>query len=139
MRWRPGVHIINGVMTLLLSLAAPARALPDSCPIITIACAAGEKCEGKRPKLTANVSGLPADGPELKFKWCVSEGRIVSGQGTSAVEIDAGDAAGEGITVVVIVSGIVKECPPVASYWVKLSGGPNSGEAAPDIKFEVQH
>ena len=132
LKWRLGAYVISGLMALLLSRGAPVGALPDSCPTVTIHCAAGEKCGGKRQKLTANVSGLPADIPELKFEWCVSEGRIISGQGTSAVEIDAGDGAGEGITVVVIVSGLAKECIPVASYWVKLSEGPDPGDAAPN-------
>ena len=86
---------------------------------MTISCAEGEECDGRRQKLAVSVSG--AD-PNITptFKWCISAGTLVSGQGTTAIEIDAGDVNEEKITVVLMFGGADKLCNNVASYSLML-------------------
>jgi hypothetical protein len=90
---------------------------PDSCPLITISCLSGGGCRSRTYGFAANISGGDTT-KEPTFKWSVSAGRIKKGQGTSYIEVDAGDVAVD-IEVKVEVGGIQpRGCanPDMASY-----------------------
>ena len=121
------------VLASLFPSGPSSRILSDdpACLMISIACAEGPRCKGKNKKLVAIVS---SSDPNLKptFKWCLSAGRIVKGQGTAIVEIDTNGLKEEVVTVVVIVGGGPKFCSNVASYMIDLSNKSGSGAATPN-------
>lgn len=130
------IHICIIVLALLFPSGPSSRISSDDpgCLGISIACAEGPRCKGKNQKLMAIVS---SSNPDLKptYDWCLSSGRIVKGQGTPTVEIDANDLSEEVVTVVVIVGGGPKLCSNVASYKIDLSNEGGSVAATPDNSF----
>ena len=115
------------------STVSPVVASPDSCPVITISRLRDETENDRKYSLAANVSGGdPARMPT--FKWCISHGKITSGQDTSAVEIDLTGVTEEVATVTVIVSNMpmdVVECDNVGIYKIKLPKDPGDTRHLP--------
>jgi len=73
---------------------------PDQPPFVVIYCAnQGEpNCCGDRLRFNATVGNVdPSD--KLRYIWSLTKGRILSGQGTSSIEIDASDAKKQPIVV----------------------------------------
>ena len=74
--------------------------LPDQPPVVDISCAnqGAAPCCGDHLRFDATVGGVdPSD--KLRYIWSLTKGRIRSGQETSAIEIDAGDAKEQPIMV----------------------------------------
>ncbi|MDT5296174.1 MAG: hypothetical protein QOJ76_3054, partial [Acidobacteriota bacterium] len=82
--------------------------------------------------LDVNISGGDARSVPT-FKWCISQGRITKGKGTSSIEIDAAGVKDEVITVTVIVGGFPAPCDNVAVYKIALTEDSNPDAAPPDI------
>ncbi len=89
------------------------------CPVINIKCIEGEPCGGVSSKLTVEVMGA---GPNVipTYKWCVSAGMIISGQGTDTIEIESSGTDEEWITVVIIVGGLDRSCDGVDSHRIEI-------------------
>src|SRR3712207_1619657 len=124
-------RLLLGAACLAWPLPAASPA-PDSCPRAEISCGGEEQCKSKvrRRELWVNVSG---GDPNVtpRFRWCVSEGTLVSGQGTSAVVVDASGAKEEYVTVTVTVFGYDSACEMVDTYYVLLPEGAARSESAP--------
>lgn len=92
------------------------RRTGDLCPTILIGGPSGDKRRGQRHSYTATLAGLDARlGPT--YKWGVSAGAIVSGQGTYAIEVDVSRAGGKPIIVTLEVGGVIpKGCQKVVCY-----------------------
>ena len=76
---------------------------------------AGVVQAGTPMKFVATVSGK-TDGLTLGYEWKVSNGTIMSGQGTCAITVDTtGLADGTNITAEVTITGLPSCCPNVAS------------------------
>lgn len=88
----------------------------DPCPEISIIGPAGDRCPGRRCSFSAKLSGLDSRFSPT-FKWEASAGTIVSGQGTSAIEVDTSNVGDKAITVKLTVGGVIpKGCRAAESY-----------------------
>jgi hypothetical protein len=93
---------------------------PDSCPSGHIE-ASSETCCGSECKFNGSVAGWdPAIKPIVK--WTVSAGKIVSGQGTWSIKVDAGKDCDKPIIVTLNVTGdnLPKACEVKETYTTKL-------------------
>jgi hypothetical protein len=125
--------------TLLFTLAASiSLAAQDSCPTLTIEWPAGIVNVGDIATYRASLD-LKGSLVSPTFRWTVSIGEIVSGQGTNTIEVRQPDAC---ITATVEVGGFPDSCPLVASETscgdpapeaVKI--GEMSNASAPDLKL----
>jgi hypothetical protein len=80
----------------------------DSCPAINITGPAGITKPGEAMYFTANVAGT-AD--ELTYNWTVSAGKITSGQGTPAIQVDTTGVGNRAtITATLTISGLAPIC-----------------------------
>jgi hypothetical protein len=86
----------------------------DVCPGLMIACYLKEPCCGKKRIFGFGIAGGYKD-REPTFKWSVSSGKIVKGQGTGVIEVDATEAI-EPLEVSLEVGEII---PPDCSNIVK--------------------
>jgi len=83
------------------------------CPQIAVTCP-DEIEKGNKIGFTAVVViGTPAI--ETTYKWTLTDGTILEGQGTSAITVDASKAKGKTITATVEVGGIDPACANKAS------------------------
>lgn len=88
----------------------------DVCPTIFINKPSGDMCRSQRASFSAVLAGSDPRFSPI-FKWSVSAGTIISGQGTYAIEVDPGNAGGKPITVTLEVGGDIPEgCPKVVCY-----------------------
>jgi len=86
---------------------APRTSLPD-CPQTRIDCPADIPETGKTYKLTFHVEGLHTSN-DLTYIWSVSNGEILSGQGTRTLEIRVKDP-GKAVTATASLGGIDPDC-----------------------------
>jgi hypothetical protein len=91
------------------------------CPGISITGPSGDQCRSQRYSFSAAlVGGDPRSRPT--FKWSVSAGEVVIGQGTSQIEVDASGTEGRLITATLEVGGVIpKGCPTTKSYTTECS------------------
>ena len=89
------------------------RILCRMCPTIAITCPDDTEA-GTVITFTANTAvGNPA--PKLTFRWTVSAGTIVDGQGTESIKVDTKNLAGKTVTATVEVDGFDPGCNNTAS------------------------
>lgn len=96
------------ILSFILSLIATPT-YSQTCPTIRLSCPAGEA----EAVISVNVSG--ADPSKLTYKWILSPGKIISGQGTPTLNMDLREAGGLTFTVTVEVGGLPQGCPNTAS------------------------
>ena len=103
------------VVQLLLSagLASSSEQLPGAYPQVSVKCASETCCFSRRKYVVQVNSGNPAR--LLSYKWSVSEGKIIRGQGTSSIEVTA--PKWRSVTALVAVSGPGVESAITASIW----------------------
>lgn len=78
-----------GLILLIVSNAA-AQASSQKCPVITVSCPNEGVWTGIPIKFFARIDGpIPPGKPE--FKWSVSAGKIIDGQGTSTITVNTDD------------------------------------------------
>ena len=118
---RKGFCALLIVMLALANVGADSTCA-DSCPVVSISCVPDEKCCCQTYTFAANISGgYPEKVPT--YKWSVSAGRIMNGQGTSEIEVDGSGVAGD-IEVKVEVRGIQPEgCPSPTSVSYRAKCG----------------
>jgi len=84
------------------------------CPTVWIAGPTTEVEAGTSIVFTAQLTGLnPTTQP--KFRWELSAGTIMVGQGTASVTVDTTGLGGVVVTARVFVGGVSKDCPTQAS------------------------
>ena len=80
------------------------------CPTISVKGPADITVPGDTMKFSLNPP--PKHSENLKYKWIVSAGEIVEGQGTPTINVQTTrQMAGESITVKVVVAGLTNDCP----------------------------
>ena len=113
---------IKFLLVLLITLFAAAvqraqiRGIGD-CPSIAVSCPE----DSQTPStviFSANVVVGPSDKPI--YKWTLSKGRIVSGQGTTSIQVDCSNCDGEIITATVENTSFPKECNNQASCSTRV-------------------
>lgn len=85
----------------------------QGCPTVYVTCP--DTYEVDKPMtFTANVAGV-APNVKLVYKWEVSAGKIIEGQGTPSIKVDTGGQDGSGLTATVEVEGFGQKCANKAS------------------------
>lgn len=80
---------------------------PPPCPVVSVSCPGD--FENQTATFVASVTGGdPED--KLTYKWSVSAGKIVSGQGTSKLLVDATNLGTQPITATVLIDGAHPAC-----------------------------
>jgi hypothetical protein len=95
--------------TVTIARCSDCMTVVSPCPIVSVSCPS--RADSKQPIVfEATFSGGYT---ELKptFAWSVSAGRIISGQGTTKITVDAANVAGQSITASVTVGGYDPRCP----------------------------
>jgi len=99
----------------------PSRATNQDtpCPIFQVECSDTEPA-GKA--IVFRVPGLYGPRPlgKVSYRWKVSAGRIIKGQGTNTIVVDTRDVNAESITGGVKVGGFPQDCSLVAKCSVQL-------------------
>jgi hypothetical protein len=107
---------------------------PPTCPNITIYCPANV-APGQPITFTANVNG-GAPGITPVFKWSVSGGTIISGQGTSSIQVDPKGLEGRPITATLDMGGYNLACTATCTAQVPtLPLLPRRFDIYPEIRF----
>lgn len=94
-----------------------------SCPEIRVAGDGFQLDKDKPLKFSVNIKGGEVTG-EQDFKWRVSAGKIISGQGTNRIEIDLSETDVKRITASVQVKGYPPECNNHAYSVTKVGAFP---------------
>jgi len=91
---------------------------PPSCPEVKVSCP--DSVTDKAPvTFTASLSGGTA-GIVPTYNWTVSNGHILSGQGTSSVTVDTAGLSGQTINATVDVGGYGIPCPQSCSVSLPI-------------------
>jgi hypothetical protein len=91
---------------------------PPPCPTISVACRS--RVDPKEPiTFEATVAGGDSD-IKPTYKWSLSAGKIINGQATRKISVDASRLKKESITAKVKVGGAQPSCNNVASCTVEL-------------------
>lgn len=96
-----------GVFLLVLNLSAICilgQSQGDACPVVTVTGPLSVLNEGEQMTFSAEVKGLP-EGGNLIFNWSVSNGAIMSGQGTNTIIVSTEGLAGQTVNATVEVKG----------------------------------
>lgn len=127
----PGGEDLGELITVTVEVSGVSALTPDCnnrasvkaqfsepfCPAISINCPTDIKEPGAALKISVNVSGGFPD-MNLKYKWQVSAGNIISGQGTPEITVDTSETHGEAVTATVDVGGMPPECDSTESCSV---------------------
>ena len=91
---------------------------PPSCPEVRVSCP--ENPTDKAPvTFTASISG-GTPGVVPAYNWTVSNGHILSGQGTSSITVDTAGLSGQTINATVDVGGYGIPCPQSCSVSLPI-------------------
>src|SRR5688572_28864529 len=94
----------------LFCVAAAAQAgAPSSCPTIFVTGPAGVLNPGDTATFTVTVEAPEPEKQNLQYLWTVSSGEIITGQGTTSVEVRRGSLSD--LTAAVEVRGLPQACP----------------------------
>ncbi|MDI1242322.1 MAG: hypothetical protein PSX80_10415, partial [bacterium] len=119
------------LLVILASISATVSA-QEPCPTIIVSGPAGIPDEGALIHFHVQLEGKTPSG--LRFRWSVSTGKIVEGQGTDKAKFDVNWPTGANVTATVEVLGLPNGCPTTASesMGVAIDPGPiyvgSSGE-----------
>ena len=104
--------------------------VPCTCPTISVTGPADVTKPGATMTFTVNASG-GSDTNSPTYNWTVSQGTIVSGQGTSSITVQTTEAmAGQNVIATVDVGGLCATCPTTYSETAGIDVG---ASAPPDI------
>lgn len=101
-------HAASDTTTVTIARCSDCMTVVIPCPIVSVSCPS--RADSKQPIVfEATVSGGYTD---LKptYAWSVTAGRIISGQGTTKIMVDASNVAGQSITASVTVGGYNPRC-----------------------------
>ncbi len=105
------------LVVLRLSAAFEAQIRAQECPTVAVACP-DEANISTKVWFMANVSIWSAEKPA--YRWSVSQGRIVSGQGTPSIEVDVSDVHVATVTATVEITNFPTPCSNRASCSVGI-------------------
>src|SRR4028119_1431828 len=97
---QPIAHFVSIITLLTLPFSSSnSMEASNACPKIIIECNSGKDCCDSPFEFSAQIKGIrPIDKPT--YKWLVSGGKIISGQGTSAIKVDSTEFKGKTVTAV---------------------------------------
>jgi hypothetical protein len=86
------------------------------CPSVIVICPSG--ADSKKPVVfEAQVAGADPD-VKARYTWSVTAGKIISGQGTSKIVVDASNLVGQSITATVTLGGFDPRCSEISTVAV---------------------
>jgi len=91
---------------------------PPSCPTVSITCP-DSASENAPVTFSANISGGPTNVTPT-YKWTISAGSIINGQGTTSITVDTAGLAGQTIRATLDVEGYGMPCPASCSVSLPL-------------------
>jgi hypothetical protein len=102
------------------------------CPTLSIICPTDIPLPGASVNFAANISGNDPN-RKLKYKWQVSAGKIIDGQGTPVISVDTSGTEGQTITATVEVDGLPPECERTdsCSFILESNAPPGSDKRGP--------
>ena len=110
---KDGQLAANDSTTVTIARCPDCVTWESPCPTISVSCPADGK--SKQPVMfVASVFGGDSD-VKLTYTWSVSVGKIIRGQGTSQVIVEAPDSADQSLTATVTIGGIDSSCSATAS------------------------
>lgn len=89
------------------------------CPLTSISIAKESVKSGDLVTINANSSG--GSQTSIEFRWMVSDGKIIEGQGTPVIQLDTKDAKSKEIRVELELIGICADCGKVTPLIIELS------------------
>jgi hypothetical protein len=105
-------HIFSIIIVLFFTVQYFAQ--NSVCPSISVFGPKQLVKSGETMTFTVDVKGENID--KIEYKWTVSNGTIISGQGTSAMIVaTTEDMAGQTVTATIEIIGLPKNCPNLAS------------------------
>jgi hypothetical protein len=107
----------SALRAINVSLYLPGCCLPP-CAALTIS-GPDEVEEGQSITFTASLAGGEPT-VEPTYKWSVSAGTILKGQGTAIIEVDISGHAGQQVTVTLDVGGYPPECQSTTALQVQV-------------------
>ena len=124
MRQRTGKQfMVMALMLLIMPSSFDGKLMKtDGCPklILTIVCDS-QNDEGCCPKFVAEAGGnFTPDVEKVHFNWSVSNGKIISGQGTPIIRFDTGETKEKLIEIKLKVEGL-NDWPAVCPKEISLS------------------
>jgi hypothetical protein len=125
--FRATTHITGLIILSMLFSASPAKpsASSNQCPTITIECISDNDCCNSPFEFVVHINGKrPTDKPV--YKWSISAGEIVSGQGTASIKVDAAKYPGQVVTATVEIDGLEPGCAKTASVTQTICDSPAS-------------
>lgn len=102
-------HTATDTTKVTVSLCDGCDRPPPLCPSVSVSCPSG----GESQRAITFVANLTGGEPDLKpvYTWSVTAGKIVSGQGTSKIRVDASDVPrSQSITATVSPEGFHPAC-----------------------------
>ncbi len=92
-------------------LRVPCTRSAAGCPNISISCPESAGGDTTTPiTFTATIGG-GSPGASVTYDWAVSDGRIIGGQNTPSIAVDAAGLSGKSLTAYVNVGGFALPCP----------------------------
>ncbi|HQU84462.1 MAG TPA: hypothetical protein PKY59_15095 [Pyrinomonadaceae bacterium] len=88
------------------------------CPTLSVTSSATEIKRGETIRFQLNIAGGTQD--EVKIKWTISGGKILEGQGTYEIVVEANTGNEKELTATAEVSGLCLNCPDNDSSGVKI-------------------
>lgn len=109
---------------LLIAFAATIAASQTECPTIVVTGPAGIPDEGALIPIYVQIEGKAPS--KVTYRWGISSGKIVEGQGTDKAKFDVKWPTGERVTATVEVVGLPEGCANTASetMGVAIDPGP---------------
>ncbi|MBA3711062.1 MAG: hypothetical protein H0W76_01265 [Pyrinomonadaceae bacterium] len=104
------------------------------CPNVVIYCP-DTVALGQPVTFTANLSGGTPGSITPVYNWKVSAGRIISGQGTSSIQVDTAGLGGQALRATVEVGGYDLNCTAVCTTQVPDLINPVRFDEYPDVRF----
>lgn len=90
---------------VLMFCSTAAQSTSQKCPVISVACPTEGVWTGTPIKFFARIDGpIPPGKPE--FKWSLSAGKIIDGQGTSSINVNTDDLVFVPVVATLQVTGI---------------------------------
>lgn len=108
---RSFISVLGTFLCLLQATIMPATSarLVEFCPILEVVCAKGDCGYGPEYEFVVRITGGDSK-VKPSFKWSISSGRIIEGEGTARIKVDASGSEESCLTVRVIVIGYDPGC-----------------------------
>jgi hypothetical protein len=103
------------VLVMLTPLPSPSLILPiNECPAITAECISTPDCCGPDFEFVVHISNIRSTDKPI-YKWIVSAGTIICGQGTPSIKVSGREIAGQSVTATVEIDGLEPNCSKTTS------------------------